>query len=383
MPLSLNNILPYLPSNFRFDEIIDDEAHLTGAETYQSIHRHFDYARKLGLTATPYRYDNKPLGITYTDLIQTITAQEAIDRKYLSKPLTILPEEYLNDVPINNGDYDPELQAELLGKTKIIGNIIEWYNNVFCGQPVMCACATNKHAQRMTEEFKKAGWIFEHLHSGLSRGERARIIRRTRAGALDGICTVGVGVLGLDIPGLYGGLWLSRTLSLTKFLQFTGRWLRPLDGKEYGVTLDFVGNTHIHGRPELDRQWSLESDYKPDEGEKAPRMKVCPACGVMNAFLNTHCHICGTDLNDESLKVKRKLPTMVDGRLVVLDSVDGAEWLNNRIQQKKVENEIQIETEKKVELLEVSKADKMKILSRNLTGKKVESIFQETLKNYI
>ena len=209
------------------------------------------------------------------------------------------------------------------------------------------------------------------------------MIREIRSGKLNGLCTVGIGIEGMDLPGLYGLIWMRRTMSLMIYLQFIGRVLRPLPGKEYGIIIDGVGNCFIHGRPELDRQWSLESDYKPDEGEKAPRMKVCPACGVMNAFLNTHCHICNTDLNDESLKIKRKLPTMVDGRLVVLDSADGAEWLNNRIQQKKVKNEILIETENKVELIEVSKSDKMKILSRNLTGKKVESIFKETLERYI
>ena len=48
-----------------------------------------------------------------------------------------------------------------------------------------------------------------------------------------------------------------------------------------------------------------------------------------------------------------------------------------------MDNEYILQEEKKVELQEVTKADKMKILSKNLTGKKVESIFQETLQKYI
>jgi superfamily II DNA or RNA helicase len=209
------------------------------------------------------------------------------------------------------------------------------------------------------------------------------MIREIRSGKLNGLCTVGIGIEGMDLPGLYGLIWMRRTMSLTIYLQFIGRVLRPLSGKEYGIIIDGVGNCFIHGRPELDRQWSLESDYKPDE-QKAPRMRICPVCKVMNAYENTKCHICGSDLLSDENKKERKLPVMVDGKLVVLSEDDqDVEWLKNRIQEKKIENIELLKEEKKVELQEVSKSDKMKILSKNLTGKKVESIFQETLSKYI
>jgi DNA repair protein RadD len=383
MPMSLLNIIHLLPRSIYPDEIITDECHHSGAKTYEQIYLHFQESCRLGLTATPYRGDNRPLGKYYTDIISTTTMAESINNGHLCKPLIIVPELYSINIPLQNGDYDVQMQAEQLGTTKIIGDVIKHYGEIFAGLPVLVACSTYKHAELMTAEFVKAGWIFEHIHSKLSDGDRKRMIREIRSGKLNGLCTVGIGIEGMDLPGLYGLIWMRRTMSLTIYLQFIGRVLRPLAGKEYGIIIDGVGNCFIHGRPELDRQWSLESDYKPDEGEKAPRMRICPACGVMNAFENLKCHICGSDLAAENEKNKRKLPTMVDGRLVVLDSIDGAEWLANRIQQKKVENEILIETEKKIELQEVSKTDKMKILSKNLTGKKISSIFSETLKNYI
>lgn len=384
MPLSLLNIIHLLPKSIYPDEIFNDEAHLTIAKTYNDIHSAFPEASIFGMTGTCYRLSNEPLGDVYTDIVEPIKISEAISQGYLAKPLLMVPELYHLNVKINNGDYDVEEQAEQLGQAKIIGDVIENYANVFCGLPVMVACSTTKHAEVMTDAFIKAGWNFKHLHSKLNKTDRRKIIREIRENKINGIVTVGVGIIGLDIPGLYGVLWLRRTLSLVIWMQTNGRVLRSFPGKKYGIIMDFVGNSFIHGRPELDRQWSLESDYKPDDGEKAPRMKICPVCKVMNAYDNLKCHICGADLLNDENKKERKLPVMVDGKLVVLDGDSaGAEWLQNRIQQKKIENEIELEREKKVELVEVSKQDKMKILSKNLTGKKVESIFQEVLGKYI
>ena len=382
MAMSLKNIMYLLPATICPDEIIIDEAHHSGNDTHESIFDYFDKALRLGLTATPYRGDNKPLGKYYTDIISTYTMQEGIDNGYLCKPLIIVPEQYHLNIPLQNGDYDVQEQAEQLGTTRIIGDVIKSYGEIFAGLPVLVACSTYKHAEQMTESFRAAGWIFEHIHSKLSEGDRKRMIREIRSGKLNGLCTVGIGIEGMDLPGLYGLIWMRRTMSLTVYLQFIGRVLRPLAGKEYGVIIDGVGNSFIHGRPELERQWSLNSDYAPDNGEKAPTMKICPVCGVMNASENINCHICGSALNQSNGKNDRKLPIMIDGKLIVLDG-DGSEWLENRIAQQKIENEIQAERENKIELAEISRLEKRQILNKNLTGKKIDSIFCETLKNYM
>lgn len=384
MPMSLLNIIHLLPRSIYPDEIITDECHHSGAKTYESIYNTFTQCNRLGLTATPYRADNKSLGNYYTELVSTTTLAEGIAEGHLCKPLIIVPEQYHLNVPLNNGEYDVQEQAEQLGTTKIIGDVIKHYGEIFAGLPVLVACSTYKHAEKITEEFKKAGWIFEHIHSKLPDSDRRRMTREIRSGKLNGLCTVGIGIEGLDLPGLYGLIWMRRTMSLTIYLQFIGRVLRPLAGKEYGIIIDGVGNCFIHGRPELDRQWSLESDYKPESEDKAPRMRICPVCKVMNAFENVKCHICGSDLNQINGKNERKLPIMVDGRLVVLDG-DGVDlhFLHKRIEQRLMDNKYILQEEKKVELQEMSKADKMKILSKNLTGKKVESIFQQTLQKYI
>jgi superfamily II DNA or RNA helicase len=395
MPLSLANLLPYTPEKTGPTEIWTDEAHHSLASSWESIYTHFDRAQRVGLTATPYRMDNRPLGDWYTDIVQTITPRQAIDAGYLAEPLVIVPEEYRLTVPINRGDIPPEVQADALGEPRVIGDMIGRYGDIFGGLPVLVACATHEHAKQITAAFNAAGWKFEHIHSGLSEVDRARMLSAIRTGKLNGLCTVGIGIEGMDIPGLYGLIWMRRTMSLTIYLQFIGRILRPLPGKKYGIILDGVGNTFIHGRPDMDRKWSLSTGYEPqDESETAPTMRLCPACGVMNSVGNIICHLCGIELDGDAAdairaKKKRGFPAMVDGRLVVLNEEAQerrAEDIREKLAaQRAASGEAQgtVAGTGGAEPVELSKAEKVNILSKGLTGRDTKSLFRETLKEFV
>lgn len=385
MPLSLVNMLDRLPESAAPDEIITDEAHHSQADTWKCIYNFYGKALRIGLTATPLRTDNKPLGDLYTDIVETITMKEAIEKKYLAKPLIIVPERYKLKIPIQNGEFNPYEQAKQLGKAKIIGDMVEQYSIIFAGLPILIACSTYEHAKMINEEFKKAGWNFDHIHSLLASSDRRRMIRDIKSGKLNGLCTVGIGIEGMDIPGLYGLIWMRRTMSLTIYLQFIGRILRTMPGKEYGIIVDSVGNAFIHGHPALKRKWSLETDYKADINEdEIPSMKICPVCSVMNASENINCHICEFDFTDEEAFReinKRKIPSVIDGKLVVLAGNDQKEYIKQKIEEQKKENEKHEEQKKAAETLEVS--EKIDIISTGLTGRNIKSSFKNTLRNFV
>jgi superfamily II DNA or RNA helicase len=326
----------------------------------------------VGLTATPRRTDGIGLDHLYTDIVQPITMREAIEAGYLARPLCIVPKEYHLKVAIHNGDYDPAEQAALLGEPQIIGDVIGNYGDIFAGLPVLVACSTYDHAEMMTDAFNAAGWRFSHIHSGLAKADRRRMLREIRTGKLNGLCTVGIGIEGMDIPGLYGLIWLRRTMSLTIYLQFIGRVLRPMKGKKYGIILDPVGNLFIHGFPDADRRWSLGGNA--DVGSEAaltdapPTMRICPACGVANAITNTVCHFCGLSFDSATMREARMrhLPAMVDGELVVVQSDGQAEALHERSES--VRAAIQAETKKEAHIvpIELTKNERAGILREGL-----------------
>lgn len=396
MPLTLANLLPYIPEEIYPDEIWTDEAHHAAADTWETIYDRFRAARRVGLTATPQRTDGKGLDHLYTDIVSTITMREAIDAGFLARPLPVVPEVYLGKVGIKNGEFDPQEQAAALGKTQIVGDVIGNYGYVFSGLPVLVACSTFDHAADMTAAFCEAGWRFEHIHSNLAPAERARMIREIRTGKLNGLCTVGIGIEGMDIPGLYGLLWLRRTMSLTIYLQFVGRVLRPLPGKPYGIILDFVGNLFIHGYPEADRAWTLQGRGEPGgTGGSGPEplvMRICPFCGVANAAVNTSCHFCGADLDSEEAKAarKRKLPAMVDGELVAVESDGQAEAIRARAEKIRAEQDAHQKAEDasraagiSPEEAPVSSTDRLRALRRGLFGSGRRKLFEEAVKNYL
>jgi DNA repair protein RadD len=386
MPLSLANILSKIPERFRVNGIITDEAHTGEARTYQIIYDYYPKAWRLGLTATPERTDGQGLDRTYDEIVEPITVKEAIKNGFLSEPLLIVPEQYALNVQINNGDYEPEQQAALLGDAKIIGDVLEQYSNIFAGMPCMIACSTFEHANQMTKAFSDAGWNFRHIHSDLNKTERAVLIRGIREGTLNGICTVGIGIAGLDIPGLFGLIWLRRTLSVTIYLQFIGRCLRVLNGKRYGIILDPVGNVFIHGAPDRERKWMLKGRREREKSESIimPKMKICPICGIMNAEENINCHICNHDFRIEMPDngKKRKIPAMVDGRFVVLDGEElgkRKEEIKEAIKEQRRQSAEREEKENTPIIL--SRQEKMTLLKTGLEKK--GGLFQHAVKNYL
>lgn len=339
MPLSAVNLLHQIPERLWPDEIITDECHHSAATTWQSIYDFFPRAIRIGLTATPRRTDRRPLSPIYTDIIQTITQRESIDQGYLARPLCIVPKDYHARLDVPGVDIDtPEglaRQAAALGETQIIGDVLGNYAYVFAGLPVLVACSTYPHAEQMTAAFNQSGWKWAHIHSNLPDRERARMLRDIRTGKLNGLCTVGIGIEGMDIPGLYGLIWLRRTMSLTIYLQFIGRVLRPLKGKKYGVILDPVGNLFIHGFPDMPHEWSLDGVDPIEPNPDIPTMISCPWCGTYNATSNLVCHFCNRPLVGDEAEEARKdnarhLPAMVDGELIAVTSDGMAREVNNR-----------------------------------------------------
>ena len=328
MTLSLINLLPLIPESLYPDEIITDEMQHSLASSWEQVYRHFDKALRIGLTATLYHGSLRSFEHLYTDVVQTINKSQAIEQGYITKPLLMCPAKWVNNVPVNGDDYDKEAQAKILGKAQIVGDVIDFYERTFAGKPVIVPCSTYAHAEMMTEAFNERGWNFNHLHSLLGKHDRKRILRRISEGKDNGICTVGIGIEGMSIHGLYGVLWLRRTSSPIIWTQFNGRAERVVLGKHYYICADFVGNSVVHGMPDRDLFWKLEQENAelPEESEGSTDLiKICPWCGVANSVLNSECHFCGGNLSASASDVEdnSKIPAYVDGELVAVESTAG------------------------------------------------------------
>jgi len=304
-----------------------------------------------------------------------------------------MPDEYKNHVPEVGQVVNKKEQREIIQDKKIIGDMIQVYKDVFDGALCMVACSGYKHAVLVSKMYRDQGWKVEHIHGNMNKTDRRIIIRKARQGKINILCTYAVGTEGLDVKEIMGVIWMRLTESLTVWIQLNMRAARVLGKKKNYILIDPMGNLLLHGRPDIDRNWSLETDYKPGQDiPDAPESQICPVCGVANSIDNIKCWICKYDFNTkldaEGLPVvgrKRKLPKMIDGELVFLDDkfMEGEDGTDKDIDNMDNNDYTMGDNENTGEntnSIELTKIQKVEILSRDLTGLKSKTKFKEGLK---
>lgn len=91
-----------------------------------------------------------------------------------------------------------------------------------------------------------------------------------------------------------------------------GRILRPFNGQE-AIILDHAGNVLIHGRPQDDREYSLEPKKKRSKSSSAPSCKTCECLAVIPSATRI-CPMCGHQFS--AAASERSAPEEVAGELV-------------------------------------------------------------------
>ena len=280
------------------DFIIFDECHFSMASTWKKIIDKFPNAYITGLTATPCRLDGKPLGTIYSDLILGITANELISQGYLSDYKYYAPTvSDLSSLKIRGKDYDAQSATELLNQRAVFGNVIDSYRKYADGLQTICYCSSIKHSEDMAEQFRSHGISAVHFDGNTPAKERAKIISDFRDSKIKILCNVDLISVGFDCPDCWCCILLRPTLSTALYIQQACRALRPAENKT-AIILDCVNNYQRHGLPTDNREWSLESDYKPprqtDEDGKFS-VRVCEECYATFPSTDNICPVCGAE----------------------------------------------------------------------------------------
>ena len=241
-PESLSRLAPD-----RFDYIVIDEFHHAAADSYQALLGHFRPRFLLGLTATPYRGDNRDLvGLCDGNIAYRVGVFEAISFGWL------VPFRYWGIADVVS--YSPWLlnasgTAYDTSKLTIAYNTVERAEKVlknFCEHESTAAlgfCVSIEHAEFMAAQFNAVGIRARAVHSGSGSADRGVAIDELTRGEVRVLFTVDLFNEGVDIPCVDLVMFLRPTESMTVFLQQLGRGLR-LNGerKPWLTVLDFIGN---------------------------------------------------------------------------------------------------------------------------------------------
>ncbi len=235
------------PSDY-FDYIIIDEFHHAAANSYRAILSYFKPRFLLGLTATPYRTDNRDIFTLCDDnVIYEIYLKDAINRDLLVpfRYYGIYDETDYSKVEYKNGKYvTSDLEREL-SRTSRAELILEKYN-LLAGNRTLAFCTSINHANYMAEYFNKRNIPSAAVHSGPEAGsqrfDRTEAVKSLSEGELKVIFAVDIFNEGVDIPSVDTVMFLRPTESFVVFLQQLGRGLRKDDNKNILTVLDFIGN---------------------------------------------------------------------------------------------------------------------------------------------
>jgi superfamily II DNA or RNA helicase len=305
-----------IPQDF-FDLLVIDEAHHSNAGTWAKVLNHCTKARVLGVTATPIRCDGRGLGEWYSAMVLGPTAAWLTEngpepgRTYLAPARVLAPPIGFDTSGLRRrmGDFDMKQASEMLSAGQAMGSPLAHYRQHLDGRTAIAFCCSVAHAEAVAELFNNHGIAAASIDGTMDSATREQLLADLGTGRLKVLTSCSLIGEGVDVPSVAGCILLRPTQSVSLHLQMIGRCLRPQDGKT-AVILDHVGNTQRLGHHLEEREWTLEGTPKKDR-EKAPSVKVCPACFSCMASAKSICPDCGHQFVPERRKLEH-----VEGELV-------------------------------------------------------------------
>ncbi|MGM9821305.1 MAG: DEAD/DEAH box helicase [Muribaculaceae bacterium] len=246
----------------KFDYIIVDEAHHSLAETYVSLFSLFPNAKKLGVTATPWRLNHESFLKLYQILIPSRQISWFIQNKVLSdfeyvsiKPTSEIQRLVDKSEVAQTGDF---VNAELdntFNNQRIRSKLYKSYENFAKGRKGIIYAINRLHASKIAELYSSHGVTAVTIDCETPKEERKEMIDRFKKGEIMVLVNVDIFTEGFDCPDV-SFIQLARpTKSLALYLQQVGRGLRISEGKEKTIILDNVGMYNYFGLPDANRKW--------------------------------------------------------------------------------------------------------------------------------
>ena len=295
--------------------IVIDEAHHALAETYAEVMNAYPKAKKLGLTATPYRLNGKG----FTDLFDTLLCSWSMEKFIAEGRLSLY--DYYSIKPDSadqllidslqkrgaDGDYQQKELNEVMDVKPSLERLCLTIKEYVPGKKGIVYAISIQHAEHIAEFYRENGIKAVAISSKTPLAERQELIERFKFSSLspslnsasddiEVLVSVDLFSEGFDCPDVEFIQLARPTLSLAKYMQMVGRGLRVAEGKEYCVILDNVGLYKRFGLPSVDRDW--QSMF---EGRTSLEDILQEACMLVNS------HNCRMDVlmdgDEEMMKI--------------------------------------------------------------------------------
>ncbi|MGE0571840.1 MAG: DEAD/DEAH box helicase [Dehalococcoidia bacterium] len=232
----------------RYGLVVVDEAHHAPADGYASVIQVLAPRFLLGLTATPWRGDQRQLAEIFGDPVFTMGIVEGMQRGFLAEidyrmlmddidwqAVPAMTREKMTVRDLNKRLFVPERDESVLEK------IVEHMNRL-ARPKVLVFTRSIVHAEMIAGSLRSLGVDAACIHSRKGRVEIAASLHRFSVLERAALVTVDMLNEGIDLPDANMIVFLRVTHSRRIFIQQLGRGLRLAPGKESVIVLDFVAD---------------------------------------------------------------------------------------------------------------------------------------------
>ena len=256
----------------RFGLVVVDEAHHAPADGYRQLLSDLAPRFVLGMTATPWRGDERRLEDIFDDPTYTVSIVEGMQLGYLAAVdyrmmVDTIDWDWVRENlhsslsirELNRRLFIPERDEALVFK---IRQHLDQVND----PRAVVFCRSIDHAEAIAGRLQAEGFAVHAIHSRLDRFVTTKILRDFRAGDVPIIVTVDMLNEGIDIPDVNLIAFLRVTHSRRIFVQQLGRGLRLSPGKSEVRVLDFVSDVRrIAAAKGLNRESEVLAASQPEE----------------------------------------------------------------------------------------------------------------------
>ena len=178
--------------------IIIDEAHHSTANSYKKLWELYPSAKKLGVTATPWRMNHQGFAKIYDKLILSRSIKEFIEQGWLSPYCfysigsgSKVTQEInsINEFDIE-GDYKISALEKTIDQSAIRAQLLDSYLKFAKGKKGIIYSISRKHSDHICAEYKAKGVNIVRIDSETPREERRLYVQKFRKGQIDIIVNV-------------------------------------------------------------------------------------------------------------------------------------------------------------------------------------------------
>lgn len=300
----------------KFDFIIVDEAHHTLADSYKRLFDMFPEAKKLGVTATPWRMNHETFTTVYQTLITTPQVKWFIqnhllaDFDYVSVKPDSNIQKLVNSIDVAaTGDFVNDALSDAFDNQRIRSKLYDSFHKYASDRKGIVYAINKQHARNIAELYSSKGYVSVNIDCDTPKEERERLIDEFKAGRIQVLVNVELFTEGFDCPDV-SFIQLARpTRSLALYLQQVGRGLRVVEGKEKTIFIDNVGLYNYFGLPDANRKWQHHF-----QGRDVPEEMKYESRGSMSLDIPERSY----DEDDEAMMIVRGCGSL-DGAQVVSD----------------------------------------------------------------